>query len=137
MAVRHHQTQHLANVLHTLSGKNGFIMDKRGQQFVARNIVSGDNRSHTRCGEHRAQVQRHHAPPRHRAEDGRSMQRAFGQGQVVNVGCESLHMQVRTFVLCRFVKRLRVHVKSSNCVTPWLTDSSHARCSKLRSSSRR
>ena len=39
---RHHQTHHLADVLHRVSGKNGLVAGKRGQHRVAWNV----------CGQH-------------------------------------------------------------------------------------
>ena len=98
MAVGHHQTQHLADVLDLLGGKHRLVMHKGGQQFVARNIVPRHHGTHTWRGQDRAQVQGQDAATGHVAQDGRCMQRAFGQRQIVDVSRLALYVQVCAFV---------------------------------------
>ena len=57
MALGDHDTQHLAYVFNAFGGKHRLIVHKRGQQSVAGNVVSSDDRMNARGGTHRAQVQ--------------------------------------------------------------------------------
>ena len=95
---RHHQTHHLADVLHRVARKNRLVARKRGQHRVAWNISSQHNAhdaGHSAGGRavHAAQTAVGYG-----AEDGRGMQRALQLRHIVHIGGSTGHLGTGAFV---------------------------------------
>ena len=96
-----HQAHDLTHVHELRPGKNGLVVHKGGQQWVTRDVLRGDCAHYAGRGQHRLQVHGDQLGVGQGAHQGRGVERAFDQGQVVDVAGTTLHLRGGAFVKAR------------------------------------
>ena len=88
----HHQANHLANMLHGAVGKHRFVMRKRAQHRVTRNVARQHNACDTGHCQRSVGVHRGQQPMRNGRQNRRGKQRALDFRDVVHERGSALHL---------------------------------------------
>ena len=127
-----HQAHDLTHVHELRPGKNGLVVHKGGQQRVPWDVLCGDRAHHTGRGEGGAQVHVEQLRVGQGAHQGRGVECALDQRQVVDVAGTTLHLRGGAFVKAVGAGggdvRWRVHASASSRTLRCPVLSSQARC---------
>ena len=133
VAVAHDQAHDLAHVHELRPGKYGLVVHKGGQQRITGDVICGDHACHAGRGEDGAQVHVEQLRVGQWAHQGRGVQCAFDQRQVVDVAGTTLHLRGGAFVKAWAAAvgrdvRWRVHASASSRTVGCPVLSIQARC---------
>ena len=95
---RHHQANHLANMLHEAVGEHRFVMRKRTQHRVTRNVACQHNACDTGHCQRSVGVHRGQQPMRNGRQNRRGKQRALDFRDVVHECGSALHLGAGAFM---------------------------------------